>query len=74
MILKHGGRFALSDDSHSPGAVGLNYCRMAEYLKQANISELWYLQSSDMPNAAGRHIKAVKYDGNLLDSAFWKRR
>ncbi|KAG6828700.1 hypothetical protein H0H87_001113, partial [Tephrocybe sp. NHM501043] len=33
MILKHRGRFALSDDSHGPHAVGLNYRRLPEYLK-----------------------------------------
>ncbi|GLB42128.1 putative histidinol phosphate phosphatase H [Lyophyllum shimeji] len=54
LILKHGGRFALSDDSHGPHAVGLNYPRLHEYLRNLGVQEVWYLQRSDVPNAAGR--------------------
>ncbi|KAF8963540.1 Polymerase/histidinol phosphatase-like protein [Flammula alnicola] len=67
-----GGRFALSDDSHGPQAVGLNYHRLPEYLKTVGIFELWYLQNSTTPNAAGRTIQAVKLDGEWLDHDFWR--
>ena len=71
LVLKHGGRFALSDDSHGPNAVGLNYGPLAEYLKVAGVSELWYLQKSDTQNAAGRHIQPVRLGGKWSDSGFW---
>lgn len=74
LVLKHGGRFALSDDSHGPNAVGLNYGPLAEYLKAAGVSDLWYLQNSDTQNAAGRHNRAVRLDGKWLDSQFWRNK
>ncbi|KAK1230310.1 hypothetical protein PQX77_006603 [Marasmius sp. AFHP31] len=45
IIVAEGGRFALSDDSHGPHAVGLNHDRMADYLKAKaqNITETWHL-------------------------------
>ncbi|EIN04080.1 histidinol phosphate phosphatase H [Punctularia strigosozonata HHB-11173 SS5] len=44
VILRHGGRFCLSDDSHGPHAVGLNYHRIPAYLARAGVTELWALQ------------------------------
>ncbi|RDB25993.1 putative histidinol-phosphatase [Hypsizygus marmoreus] len=73
-ILKQGGRFALSDDSHGPHAVGLNYKRMAEYLRATGVSEIWYLQESQVPNAAGRTVQAVKLDGEWWNHVFWHGR
>lgn len=72
LILKHGGRFALSDDSHGPHSVGLNYSRVADYLQAAGVSELWYLQKSDAPNAAGRFLQSVQLSGKWSDSDFWR--
>ncbi|KAF9476058.1 histidinol phosphate phosphatase H [Pholiota conissans] len=69
-----GGRFALSDDSHGPPAVGLNYHRLPEYLKAMGIAELWYLQKSATPNAAGRSTGAVKLEGQWSDHDFWRGR
>ena len=62
LILKHGGRFALSDDSHGPHAVGLNYHRLLEYIRRVGVIELWFLHHSDTCNAAGRAVHAVKAD------------
>ncbi|KIM38841.1 hypothetical protein M413DRAFT_75462 [Hebeloma cylindrosporum] len=73
IIRSHGGRFALSDDSHGPQAVGLNYHRLREYLIHVDVSELWYLQRSSTSNAAGRTIQAVKFDGEWLDHDFWRQ-
>jgi len=71
LVLKHGGRFALSDDSHGPHAVGLNYRRLAEYLRAAGVFELWYLQKSDNRNAAGRCMRPVRVTGSWSDATFW---
>ncbi|KAJ7747792.1 Polymerase/histidinol phosphatase-like protein [Mycena metata] len=73
IILKHGGRLALSDDSHGPHAVGLNYARLPEYMKRAGVTELWFLEHSETPNASGRNIKATKMDRPWAADAFWTR-
>ena len=74
MIHRHNGRFTLSDDSHGPHAVGLNYHRLPEYLQAMAISELWFLQRSNAPNVAGRTIQAAKLSGEWLDHKFWHAR
>ncbi|KAG7451511.1 histidinol phosphate phosphatase H [Guyanagaster necrorhizus] len=74
IIVKHGGRFTLSDDSHGPHAVGLNYDRVAKYLRSVNIAELWYLQKSINVNAAGRKIQPVRLEGDWWNHAFWHGR
>ncbi|KAK0469371.1 Polymerase/histidinol phosphatase-like protein [Desarmillaria tabescens] len=74
IILKHGGRFTLSDDSHGPHAVGLNYDRVAKYLRSVNVAELWYLQSSMNVNAAGRKTQSVRLEGDWWDHTFWHGR
>ncbi|KAJ7044824.1 Polymerase/histidinol phosphatase-like protein [Mycena alexandri] len=73
IILKHGGRLALSDDSHGPQAVGLNYARLPEYLQRAGVTELWFLEYSDTPNASGRNIRATKMDRPWATDPFWTR-
>ena len=69
--MKHGGRLVLSDDSHGPQAVGLNYQRVARYLQSVGVTELWYLANSDRPNPAGRYVLAVRQEGNWWDHHFW---
>ncbi|EAU84145.2 histidinol-phosphatase [Coprinopsis cinerea okayama7 len=71
VILGHGGRLALSDDSHGPHAVGLNYHRAYDYLKSVGVSELWYLTRSDEQNAGGRKVKPVKLEGKWEEHSFW---
>ncbi|KAF5360820.1 hypothetical protein D9756_004574 [Leucocoprinus leucothites] len=70
LILQRGGRFALSDDSHGPHAVGLNYDRAYHYLKSLNVAELWFLEPSEEPNASGRRVRPVKLD-NWTNDPFW---
>ncbi|KAI0080487.1 histidinol phosphate phosphatase H [Panus rudis PR-1116 ss-1] len=71
MIQQYHGRFALSDDSHGPHAVGLNYRRLVEYGREADIDNLWFLQSSEKPNGAGRFVHAVKVEGDWREDTFW---
>ncbi|KAF9463207.1 Polymerase/histidinol phosphatase-like protein [Collybia nuda] len=73
-VLKKGGRFALSDDSHGPHAVGLNYHRLAGYLRETGVTELWYLQKADTLNTGGRTIQPVRLVGNWWDHGFWRGR
>ncbi|KAJ3865533.1 histidinol phosphate phosphatase H [Lentinula novae-zelandiae] len=73
VILQDGGRLALSDDSHGPHAVGLNYRRLLEYLRREGVSELWYLQVSESPNKVGRNIQAVKAPGEWWNHPFWNK-
>ncbi len=42
-IQAQGGRFCLSDDSHGPQQIGMNYSRLKLYIQEMQISELWYL-------------------------------
>ncbi|KAH9933303.1 Polymerase/histidinol phosphatase-like protein, partial [Fomitopsis serialis] len=74
LILKHGGRFALSDDSHGPHAVGLNYDRMAQYVLRLGIEELWVLERSESPNVGGRLVRPSKVEGKWWEHPFWKKR
>ncbi|KAH9840211.1 polymerase/histidinol phosphatase-like protein [Rhodofomes roseus] len=74
LILKHGGRFALSDDSHGPHAVGLNYDRMARYVQRLGLDELWVLERSESANVGGRFVQPRKVDGKWWEHPFWKTR
>ncbi|KAJ7026805.1 Polymerase/histidinol phosphatase-like protein [Mycena alexandri] len=60
IILKHGGRLILSNDSHGPH-------------DRAGVTELWFLEHSETPNASGRNIKATKMDRPWAADAFWTR-
>ena len=74
MIIDRGGRFALSDDSHGPQGVGLNYDKMYNYFKEVGIKDIWYLENGDrMKNAAGRSLIPRKAETSWLDDSFWKR-
>jgi len=72
LIRKHKGRFAMSDDSHGPHAVALNYDKLYSYLRRVGVDELWYLRESDQPNAGGRFVKAVKVDGSWWEHSSWE--
>ncbi|KAJ6597782.1 Polymerase/histidinol phosphatase-like protein [Mycena vulgaris] len=73
IILQNGGRLALSDDSHGPHAVGLNYGRLPEYLQRVGVTELWFLEHSETPNAAGRNVRTTKMDRQWATHQFWTR-
>ncbi|THH15537.1 hypothetical protein EW146_g4952 [Bondarzewia mesenterica] len=72
LILQRGGRFVLSDDSHGPHAVGLNYVRMAAYLQRVGVNELYVLERTETPNAEGRFVRPVRVKGHWWEHAFWK--
>ncbi|KIP01730.1 hypothetical protein PHLGIDRAFT_20624, partial [Phlebiopsis gigantea 11061_1 CR5-6] len=74
LIQAAGGRFALSDDSHGPHAVGLNYSRLFEYARRVGITELYVLEERDVPNSAGRHVGARAVSGSWWEHPFWTRR
>ncbi|KAL6307012.1 polymerase/histidinol phosphatase-like protein [Sparassis latifolia] len=73
LIMKEGGRFCLSDDSHGPHAVGLNYGRMANYLRRIGVSELWVLERSETANAGGRFVCPRKVEGQWWEHSFWQQ-
>ncbi|OCH90809.1 histidinol phosphate phosphatase H [Obba rivulosa] len=71
MIMEAGGRFTLSDDSHGPQAVGLNYAHMAAYLRRIGVDELWVLERSEVVNPGGRHTLPRKIGGKWWEHPFW---
>ncbi|KAK7026582.1 histidinol-phosphatase [Favolaschia claudopus] len=73
IILEHGGRLALSDDSHGPQAVGLNYGHLPGYLERAGVADLWFLEYSETPNTYGRNVRAVKMEQNWATHPFWSQ-
>jgi histidinol-phosphatase (PHP family) len=82
LILSLGGRFALSDDSHGPPFVALNYSRLRTYAKDVlKLEEIWHLEKIDGEerNAGGRKTRAVKWSdqsGNgrgWWEDEFWDR-
>lgn len=72
LILGFGGRFALSDDSHGPDAVGQNYALMFEYLRRTGVAEIWYLERSDQTNVGGRYVRPARLEGEWWNHPFWK--
>ncbi|KAF7323797.1 Histidinol-phosphatase [Mycena kentingensis (nom. inval.)] len=61
-ILANNGRVTLSDDSHGPHAVGLNYARVPPYLVRMGVTELWKLESVGPANALGRTLRPVRVE------------
>ena len=70
-IVKSKGRFTLSDDSHGPQAVGLNYDRLREYVQRMGLKELWYLRQGDRPNASGRSLVPTIATGDWSAPDSW---
>ena len=73
IIRKMGGRFALSDDSHGPHAVGLNYSRLLDYGRKTGITEIWVLYPSESRNAGGRKVTSLRLEGAWWEHPFWER-
>ena len=64
----------MSDDSHGPHAVGLNYHRLIEYARQVGIEELWVLdRSTETRNTGGRLTAAREVPGRWWELEFWRR-
>lgn len=63
-ILKLGGRFTLSDDSHGPLAVGLHYDKAYNYLRERGVEQLWYLAEAEEGDAGrSRGVVAKVIEG-----------
>ncbi|KAH7882870.1 Polymerase/histidinol phosphatase-like protein [Phlebopus sp. FC_14] len=73
LILRLGGRFALSDDSHGPGRVGENYARMRDYLRRMGLKELWFLSRSSGGRVFERGLSATRVTGDWWEHDFWSR-
>ncbi len=56
----------MSDDSHGPHAVGLNYDRLYRYMQEVGIKELWYLANDHAPSE-GRGLQPAKIRGELVE-------
>ncbi|KAI8807383.1 Polymerase/histidinol phosphatase-like protein [Cladochytrium replicatum] len=68
-----GVKFVLSDDSHGPNAVAMNYYKLHEYLKEMEISKVFYwtrLRSSSGSENSRLELQSVE---NVLDHPFWDR-
>ncbi|KAI0700216.1 Polymerase/histidinol phosphatase-like protein [Cytidiella melzeri] len=71
IIMENNGRLVLSDDSHGPHAVGLNYARLAEYMRRVGVEQLWAIGHYSSPNSSGRLTRCIKVDGNWWEHPFW---
>ncbi|KAM6501045.1 polymerase/histidinol phosphatase-like protein [Amanita muscaria] len=71
LIYQEGGHLTISDDSHSPHDVGVNYDRVRHYLESVGIKELWYLKESTTRNAGGRMVIPEKLPGDWWTHPFW---
>lgn len=66
MIQGEGGRFALSDDSHGPERVGLNFSRLKLWAQGLGINGVWKLERR------GEKIEAVEVN-DVWNDEFWSR-
>lgn len=60
----------MSDDSHGPQAVGLNYDRLYRYMQEVGIKELWYLTNVSAPGE-GRAMQSAKLEADWWEDGFW---
>ncbi|CED82750.1 EB [Phaffia rhodozyma] len=58
LVVSAKGRLCLSDDSHGPQAVGLNYHKLHDYLRAHDISELWYLSLDDLDSSSSSSVES----------------
>jgi len=66
MIQGEGGKFALSDDSHGPERVGLNFNQLKLWAQGLRIEGVWKLERR------GGKIEAVEVN-DVWNDAFWSR-
>jgi histidinol-phosphatase (PHP family) len=66
MIQSEGGKFALSDDSHGPERVGLNFSRLKSWAQGLGIDAVWKLE-----RRVGK-IEAVQVN-DVWSDEFWSR-
>ncbi|KZO89649.1 histidinol phosphate phosphatase H [Calocera viscosa TUFC12733] len=71
LLMKSGGRLCLSDDSHGPQVVGLNYHRLPAYLQSMGVKELWYLKRDAVSEIGG--VEVCRYPGDWASDPFWTK-
>ena len=72
MIVTHGGKLCLSDDSHGKQAVGLNYDQLADYLRTSGITEIYHLVRCERGGGVGgRKMRPVLVEGDWMSDPFW---
>jgi len=73
MIVKHGGKLGLSDDSHGKHGVGLNYGRLADYLKMSGVTEIYYLarRGQEEGGVGMRKMHPALMEGDWRSDPFW---
>lgn len=71
ILLHMGGRVCLSDDSHGPQAVGLNYTRLRAYLREVGVKDIWYLYMRR--GDVGRRAMARRAENLLENDAVWQQ-
>ncbi|CUA70951.1 histidinol-phosphatase (PHP family) [Rhizoctonia solani] len=59
LIMSLNGVFVLSDDSHGPAVVGLNYDKLDAYINEMGITGVAQLEKGESPNCAGRFLRPV---------------
>ncbi|KAG9003829.1 histidinolphosphatase [Tulasnella sp. JGI-2019a] len=74
LIISKRGKLVLSDDSHGPHAVGLNYHLLFDYINLVGVRDLWYLERCRERNAGGRRTRAVKMPQDWRRSEWWSNR
>lgn len=68
-----GGRFTLSDDSHSIGQVGTNYRRLLEFIRRAEIPDIYFVEPG--PQGRDRRFSNSRFSritvSELEGHSFW---
>lgn len=70
LIQSRNGQFCLSDDSHGPHHVGLNYDKMKTYIQDMNITSLARLKTKTSSTSSTRHQRVeveVEHNEALLN-------
>jgi histidinol-phosphatase (PHP family) len=75
LIRDLGGRFVLSDDSHGPKAVGLNYDRVFRFLREdIDLKELYFLKRTGgiVKSKAVRNVEVARVADQWWEDPFWE--
>jgi hypothetical protein len=62
----------LSDDSHGKYGVGLNYSRLANYLKMSGITDIYSLTEGGT-GVGARRVSPTVVNGDWRNDPFWNR-
>lgn len=72
-ILIRGGRFCLSDDSHSLKQVGLNYGKVLDYVESLGVQHLYELREGGTAVEVAVTDVRQRHEDNLVSEDAWKR-